>query len=144
MKAVSLWQPWATLIAIGAKRFETRSWDTNYRGPLAIHATKRRAVNDKLNDAIRKALIKGGFPNFISDLPYGCVVCVVDLVNCTPTEEVQREDWFKPLHATEFYFGNFTPGRFAWQLENVRFLENLSARGYQGLWEWDAPIGWDL
>ncbi len=38
MKALTLWQPWATLVAIGAKRVETRSWSTSYRGPLAIHA----------------------------------------------------------------------------------------------------------
>ena len=41
MKALTLWQPWATLVAIGAKKIETRSWKTNYRGPLAIHAAKR-------------------------------------------------------------------------------------------------------
>ncbi len=38
MKALTVWQPWATLVAIGAKRIETRSWSTSYRGPLAIHA----------------------------------------------------------------------------------------------------------
>ena len=40
MKAITLTQPWATLVAIGAKRIETRSWRTFYRGPLAIHAGK--------------------------------------------------------------------------------------------------------
>jgi hypothetical protein len=38
MKALTLWQPWATLIANGTKTIETRSWSTSYRGPLAIHA----------------------------------------------------------------------------------------------------------
>lgn len=38
MKALTLWQPWASLIAVGAKTIETRSWSTTYRGPLAIHA----------------------------------------------------------------------------------------------------------
>src|SRR6202030_2406661 len=41
MKALTLTQPWATLVAIGAKRIETRSWPTLYRGPLAIYAAKR-------------------------------------------------------------------------------------------------------
>ena len=41
MKCLSLWQPWASLVVIGAKRFETRSWPTNYRGPLLIHAAQR-------------------------------------------------------------------------------------------------------
>jgi activating signal cointegrator 1 len=38
MKALSLWQPWASLVALGVKTIETRSWSTSYRGPLAIHA----------------------------------------------------------------------------------------------------------
>lgn len=42
MKALSLWQPWATLIAIGAKQYETRGWSTPYRGPLIIHAAKTK------------------------------------------------------------------------------------------------------
>jgi activating signal cointegrator 1 len=41
MKALSFTQPWATLVAIGAKKIETRSWDTRYRGPLAIHSSPR-------------------------------------------------------------------------------------------------------
>ncbi len=48
MKAISLLQPWATLVAIGAKRIETRSWATNYRGPLAIHASKSPKMVNKL------------------------------------------------------------------------------------------------
>ena len=40
MKALTLTQPWATLIAVGAKRIETRSWGTSYRGRIAIHAAK--------------------------------------------------------------------------------------------------------
>ncbi len=41
MKAITIWQPWASLIACGAKKFETRSWATNYRGPIAIHVAKK-------------------------------------------------------------------------------------------------------
>lgn len=42
MKALTLYQPWATLVALGVKTIETRSWATKYRGPLAIHAGARR------------------------------------------------------------------------------------------------------
>ena len=41
MKTLTLLQPWAMLVALEAKRIETRSWGTWYRGPLAIHADKR-------------------------------------------------------------------------------------------------------
>ncbi len=40
MKAITIWQPWSSLLACGAKGFETRSWATSYRGPIAIHAAK--------------------------------------------------------------------------------------------------------
>ena len=40
MKALTLLQPWASLVAIGVKRWETRAWRTSYAGPLAIHASK--------------------------------------------------------------------------------------------------------
>lgn len=50
MKALTVHQPWATLIAIGAKRLETRSWSTSYRGPLAIHAAKSRPDYMMLGD----------------------------------------------------------------------------------------------
>jgi hypothetical protein len=40
IKAISLWQPWASLMALGLKRHETRHWPTAYRGPIAIHAAK--------------------------------------------------------------------------------------------------------
>lgn len=41
MKVITLWEPWASLIAVGAKMIETRSWNTNYRGRIAIHAAKK-------------------------------------------------------------------------------------------------------
>ncbi len=41
MKAITLHQPWASLVAQGIKTIETKSWSTHYRGRLAIHASKR-------------------------------------------------------------------------------------------------------
>lgn len=48
MKALTLWQPWASLVALGVKTIETRSWSTGYRGPLAIHAASTNAGFDTL------------------------------------------------------------------------------------------------
>jgi len=44
IKAISLWQPWASLVIGGHKQFETRSWRTRYRGLLAIHAARSKAA----------------------------------------------------------------------------------------------------
>lgn len=134
MKAITLWQPWATLIAIGAKQFETRSWATNYRGPLAIHAAKRKVDPDEWPPAIANALRKADYGWWGERLPYGCIVCVVNLVDVLYTEEAIKSSFFGPK---ERHFGDYTPGRFAWRLDNVQLVDNVPARGSQGFWEWD-------
>jgi len=133
VKAITLWQPWATLIALNLKHFETRSWATNYRGPLAIHAAKRKADNSEMNDTIRKCLMSAGYEHYVSDLPYGCVVCTVTLAAVYPTEQATNLPFFA---IRERWFGDFTPGRFAWRLDNVLQVANAPARGSQGFWEW--------
>lgn len=64
MRAISLLQPWATLVALGAKRRETRSWPTRYRGPIAIHASKGmpRASEEACSlPLIKEVLVKAGY-----------------------------------------------------------------------------------
>lgn len=105
MKCISLWQPWATLMAIGAKRIETRSWPTSHRGPLAIHAAKKRPSEiPGLLDAIRadwphwsEALRRDGCVLDeerkligLGGLPYGAIVAVVHLDDCFGTHRLRR------------------------------------------------------
>lgn len=137
MKAISLWQPWASLVAHELKHFETRHWPTNYRGTLAIHAAKRKADFYELNPTIIQSLLNVGYMK-LSELPYGCIVCTVNLVDCEPTEEVVKRTWFKEIAATELHFGDYSPGRFAWQLDTPIFMGDTPARGSQGFWEWTA------
>src|SRR5262245_33853273 len=95
MRALSLWQPWASAIALGAKRVETRDWSTRYRGPLAIHAAKR-VVRDELvycatGTEWAAALWPLGFrrgdswKHLRAVLPFGAVVAVCRLVDCRST-----------------------------------------------------------
>ncbi len=65
MKTLSLLQPWATLVVMGVKQIETRSWRTDYRGPLLIHASKGKAGEIFAQDAPFKKYI----PNF-KQLPF--------------------------------------------------------------------------
>lgn len=143
MKAISLWQPWATLVAHGLKHFETRSWYTSYRGTLAIHAAKRKADRYELNDVIIKALFDMGYQR-LSELPYGCIVCTSLLVDCEPTAQVVNRTWFKEIEATERHFGDYAPGRFAWQLDTIVRVNDIPARGSQGFWEWERPGAMDV
>jgi activating signal cointegrator 1 len=64
MQAISVNQPWASLIIAGAKRIETRSWSTNHRGPLAIHASKKFTPAAKLlcaTEPFQSCLASAGF-----------------------------------------------------------------------------------
>lgn len=131
MKAITLWQPWASLVAHGFKKFETRSWATTYRGPLVIHAAKRFTEQEKwycLHD-FKEQLVEGGIRR-LSEIPLGAALCVVDLVDVLPTDTV-----YPTISRIERKAGNYQAGRFAWKLENLRpFPEPVPMKGRQGLW----------
>lgn len=150
MKALTLHQPWATLIAIGAKCIETRSWSTSYRGPLAIHAAKGfpkeaqvACITYPFIDTLGKAGFRvGAWPG--KPLPLGAIVATCELVDC---EKIARQKWWKIdgvtwiLSDAERALGDYAPGRDAWLLANIRpLLEPIPAKGAQGLWEW-TPAG---
>jgi activating signal cointegrator 1 len=142
MKCLSLIQPWATLVAIGAKTIETRSWPTKYRGPLAIHASKGfpRWCQDFSKEPPVSVLLG---PHF--DFPRGVVLATCELVDCK--EIVTREFMIGvgptarqmfPPEGQEFHFGNYSHGRYALILANVVALaEPVPAKGALGLWEWN-------
>lgn len=135
MKAISLWQPWATLIAIGAKEYETRSWSTPYRGPIVIHAAKTKdSLNICSREPFRSVLMASGCS--VVDLPFGCAVCVADLIDCIPTYKIAPT-----LSQQERAFGDYSAGRFAWQLSNARVFKNpVPIRGAQGLFDCFVPL----
>jgi len=142
LMALSLWQPWASLVAIGVKRFETRSWPTQYRGPLLIHASRRwgQEQADWVGVAVKR-LGSDHIRALGAHLPIGGYVAIVDLVDCRPTflldggDVVCRAEWFFELTELEVEFGDWGLGRFGWQLENVvRFLNPIPGRGQQGLY----------
>lgn len=135
MKAITLWQPWATLIAIGAKRFETRSWGHAYRGPLAIHAGQKAARPSELGPMFRLAMEKAQ----VETLPRGAVLCVCSLrqIVISPARISGEE------RAQELAFGDHTPGRRLWWLSDVMaFRDPLHFKGAQGLWDWEPPENW--
>jgi hypothetical protein len=151
MKAISLWQPWASLIACGAKIHETRGWATSYRGALLIHAAKRRMDRETMElfhtGPFQRALSpkKHTILALPSDLPYGAALCVVNLADCVPTERhiaaASRAGFNIGRVMWDVNFGDFTPGRFAWRLENLRVLpEPIPMVGRQGLFNVPADV----
>ncbi len=114
MKALTICQPYAELIARGEKVIENRTWPTSYRGHLAIHAGKSRAW-------------LMGDPFEPRGMAFGAVVAIARLADC-----VKVEDLPAPL-----CYHEHAHGPWCWVLEDVtRFPEPIPARGAQGLWEW--------
>jgi hypothetical protein len=130
MKALTVLQPWAQLLALGVKQAETRSWSTAYRGPLAIHAGKRfRELHREFAHTMRG---RGILP--VTPLRYGEVLAIAQLVDCISSPDARRR--FGEL---ELELGDYRNNRFAWILADVELLEpGKRAKGALGLWEWEA------
>lgn len=135
VKAISLWEPWATAIAIGAKKIETRSWSTRYRGPLAIHAANTKDHAEFVwTPGVARAFQQHGILK-PGDLSFGCVVATCTLAQCFRTEAVRDE-----ISDLERALGGYDNGRFAWVLKDVvRLPIALPAKGSQGFWDWTPP-----
>ena len=132
MKAITIYQPWATLIAHGHKQFETRSWATRYRGNIAIHASKRWTKVEQ-RWAIAYSKMYPDLAPILNDMPFGAVIVACKLVDCIPTEIVRDE-----LTNREKMFGNYQDKRFAWKFEIVKYPPSpIIATGQQGIWEWN-------
>lgn len=170
IKAITIWQPWASLLACGAKKYETRSWATKYRGPIAIHAAKKdtHSVMLSLPHDTSKAIYDCLYAHFgiqggaLNRMTTGCIIATAELVNCwyivyhpgtnvdvakhipigaesmtTDKHAPDFADYFVPTE-TEILFGDWTPGRYAWELANVQiFREPIPVKGRQGLWNWE-------
>lgn len=122
MKALPLWQPWATLVALAAKRVETRAYppqlkDLYYGQRIAIHAT---LTKDELWLCETEP-----FRQFTPDakaLPLGAIVatCVLDRASQITVESAEQ---LRETNPAEFAFGNYAAGRWAWVLRDVEQLE---------------------
>ena len=147
MKALTILQPWASLIACGAKKFETRSWSTKYRGPIAIHVaqhkdTPRCAWQEPFKSELAKAGMFSEYPGgkIGFSLRYnGCVIAIAELVACVE----MTNELIALVPEPEKSFGWYEPGRFMWMLENVKAIEPVPAKGKQGIWEWETPWVWN-
>lgn len=154
MKAITIWQPWASLLASGKKKYETRGWPTSYRGPIAIHAAKRqvrKTVDDLASDrngsgwnALDRLESLFVRPGALDQLPIGAIVGTAVLTRCNRI----TEEFVAGLSPQEIDLGDYTIGRWAWEFENVKELQTpIPVSGKQGLWNWEegevvAPPDW--
>ena len=150
LRALTLTQPWASLMAAGAKRIETRSWPTAYRGPVAIHAAKRFPPEARAlcaYEPFHRALAGAA----ADDLPRGAIVAVGTLVEVVSTTDLDWRQMQAVVCASddppdaflrEFIFGNYMPGRYAWLFKNVVALpEPVVCPGRLGMWAVPETVG---
>lgn len=132
MKVLSIKEPFATLIKNGTKCIETRSWKTNYRGELYIHASMTHM--DKYNDRVElKQIIKN------LEFSYGYIICKCKLVDCVYMDE----DFIKKIRNNhiEYICGEYSVGRYAWILSDVEILDiPIKVKGKLGIWNYDEVL----
>lgn len=126
MKAITIKQPFASLIAEGLKEYEFRTWKTNYRGEILIHAGKNVDA-----EAMKR------FENFPLEYPTGCIIAKATLTDCVPVDDNFREElrgknaqvyWGTTEHADWNGYG--------FKLENIQTIAPISISGKLGLWEY--------
>jgi len=149
MKAITLWQPWASLIASGVKRYETRSWAPPAAligQRIAIHAAKRPVELERLSVELIAALSRLSWDEL--PLTLGGVVCTAVLAGAyrlgAPGHDADfitiaeaRPGSFPLQLVHEDIYGDYSFGRWAWLLVQVQpFATPIRAKGMQRIWEW--------
>lgn len=130
MQALTISQPFATLIAEGHKWVENRTWPTRYRGDLAIHAGKGQQYLNK---------------NEIAKFPTGCVIAIARLAAVVELSWAmdQFEGGFdgriegSTKSVVDLVMHQHSEGPWCWILEDVRAIDPVPVRGSQGLWTWE-------
>lgn len=155
IKAISLWEPWASLMRTGAKTIETRSWNTNYRGSLLICAAKGGLSKSELRQLLSLWEFKCGLaplldPSEITKwsgikeehLNFGKAVAIVVLYDCVPTDLLMNDELKnnKVLGGNEDVFGNYKPGRFAWKTKMINnSFKPFPVKGKQRFFDVELP-----
>ena len=126
MKVLSIKEPFATLIKDGVKIYETRSWKTDYRGEIYIHASLSLSKSERVESANKylKSEIKPGF-----------ILCKCELVDCIP----MTDEFIKYINkeTSEYDYGLYSEGRYAWKLKVLEVLdEPIPAKGKLGIWNY--------
>lgn len=122
---------------MGVKKVETRSWQTQYRGNILIHASQGRSGSIFATELS----FKKNFSDF-KKLPFGAIIGVATLTEIIRVEELFLNDYeMNKLTMEEKAFGDYSSGRYAWILKNpIAFAKPIPARGMLSLWEYELNL----
>ena len=126
MKALTIKEPWATLIIDGYKKYEFRSWKTKYRGKILIHAGM----------SLEKDMLKK-FENYNLEFSKGQIIGEANLTDCILVDEKFNQELLK---IDPIVYGNSNHVmKYAWKLENIKkYNEPISVKGKLGLWNYEV------
>lgn len=130
MKVLSIKEPFASLISLGIKKIETRSFKTNYRGEIYIHASLKKVI---VKDERYKKILNLLPENY--EFKYGCIICKATLTDCIYMDD----DFLDKIKESsiEYLCGNYEKGRYAWVLENIEILDKkIPVKGQLGIWNY--------
>ncbi|QOK30116.1 2-oxoglutarate dehydrogenase E1 (plasmid) [Cytobacillus oceanisediminis] len=140
MKVFSMIQPWASLFLYNEAQYETRTWNTKYRSPLAIHTSKKIDVDVCNNGTIQHLLSMHGMNK--NNLPTGMIIGVCNRINYIRVTEdnqgnaVLEDGWI--VSGIDYFLGDFRVGNYIRDVSNKELLLNfIPARGKLGIWEYD-------
>ncbi len=130
IKVLSLKEPFASLIKENIKKIETRSWKTNYRGKLYIHASKKKlSRKEEIEEKEQINLLKD------RNFNYGCIIAECNLTDCKFMDRELIKEIKK--NKKELICGSYEVGRYAWMLEDIKVLEKpIEAKGQLGIWNY--------
>lgn len=131
MKAITLLQPWATLVVRGEKTIETRNWNTHHRGAILIHASKGYAGEIVASAHSFKKRIKD-----FHTLPFGAIIgkAILTEVIRLPVHNLSDE-LMNQFTLEDKAFGDYSHGRYAWMLEDaIEFTKPIKSKGSLHIW----------
>ena len=125
MKVLTIRQPWASLIINGYKKYEFRSWKTNYRGKLLIHAGTGTDKN-----------MISRFNDYNLDYTNGAIIGECELVDCILVDK-EFSNELRMIDSNVYADSNYKE-KYAWKLENIiKYDEPIYCKGQLGLWNYD-------
>lgn len=134
MKVISITEPYASLIKEQKKLIETRSWKTNYRGEIYIHASVKKINTKNEHNQELLSLINKDLLNF------GHIICKCNLIDCVYMTESYIEK-LKKENYQEYICGDYQVGRYAWILDNIEPLDKpIKAKGQLGIWNYYSKL----
>lgn len=142
MKAISIKQPWASLIAHGIKDVENRTWATKYRGTILIHSCAPTKFNIQLTDDQTKLAVPVLKTAFDGAMPFGAIIGKVDIIDCVINHD---SIWAEKSYGVIKYKDGsvFVPHDvkpiYNWVLANPVLFDKpiLNVKGKLSLWEFD-------